>query len=506
MSFATHAVNDILAVSVCSSADLTIQYIVKDDGDIYKSTDSGASFTNITTGTAYSGKVSTSGTGNLIACSADGSQVTFGDATTGSPTIYSSTDGGQTWTTITLSTSGGNRYMTWVNMTSDGVNRCFTYYSDSVNLLIFSTDSGASWSNEIEFPSYAFYDTNAAGIMHANGNGKTVYLPMTTLNGGGPGGIIKYTWTSVPTDGSFTDLTTGKTGVSGLAYWGIAVASNNPNIVTAVADGGGICVSTDGGSTWTNTNPAETYSVSMSANGTIQLVPSILGLYYSLDTGSNWLFVAWENNVSLISINNGLFPVSSDGKTAYIYTSAGSGSFPVFSATYTAPPVTSTCLVKGTNILTVDGYKKIEQLKKGDIVVTETKPVVIKNIHSLHYTSTTKENAPYTIHKNAFGLNCPPNDISVSGRHAVQLRPGVWEIPEEAAKVNKNIVQDKPGNSVIYYHIELPDYANDNLIANGQLVESLNNGKYKESYIWDAKENGYIRKIVSIKQGNSLRL
>lgn len=153
------------------------------------------------------------------------------------------------------------------------------------------------------------------------------------------------------------------------------------------------------------------------------------------------------------------------------------------------------CLVKGTNILTPYGYKQIETLKNGDIVSTESKSVVIKKIHSIHYESTTKESAPYTIYKNALGPNCPPNDISVSGRHAIQLRPGFWEIPQEAANVNKRIVQEKRGSSVTYYHIELPDYASDNLIANGQIVESLNTGKYKESYVFDEKENAY-RRII----------
>jgi hypothetical protein len=160
------------------------------------------------------------------------------------------------------------------------------------------------------------------------------------------------------------------------------------------------------------------------------------------------------------------------------------------------------CLVKGTNILTPYGYKQIETLKKGDIVSTESKSVVIKNIHSIRYESTTKESAPYTIYKNAFGPNCPPNDISVSGRHAIQLRPGFWEIPQEVAKVNKRIVQEKLGSSVTYYHIELPDYASDNLIANGQIVESLNTGKYKETYVFDEKEKAY-RRIIKRNAGTN---
>ena len=42
----------------------------------------------------------------------------------------------------------------------------------------------------------------------------------------------------------------------------------------------------------------------------------------------------------------------------------------------------------------------------------------------------------------------------------------------------------------------IPDYAKDNLIANGQIVESLNSGRYRESYTWDNNEKGYKRTVV----------
>jgi hypothetical protein len=164
------------------------------------------------------------------------------------------------------------------------------------------------------------------------------------------------------------------------------------------------------------------------------------------------------------------------------------------------------CLVKNTPILTPVGYKPIETLSKGDLVVTDKRKVVpISAIYSMHYDVTTKETAPYTIKKNAFGHNSPPNDICVSGRHTIQIRPGVWEIPQEGAKENKLIVQDPIGKSVTYYHIALPDYEEDNLIANGQSVESLNLGdKYKESYVWNKEQNGYIRYIEVIQKSKKL--
>jgi hypothetical protein len=155
------------------------------------------------------------------------------------------------------------------------------------------------------------------------------------------------------------------------------------------------------------------------------------------------------------------------------------------------------CVVKGTQILTPSGYKAVETLKEGDRVVTGDKRIVaVKKNLSTTYTSTSKATAPYTIEKDAFGANCPPNAISVSGKHAVQIAEGLWEIPEEAAKTNKLVKQAKLGESVEYYHVLLPDYAKDTLVANGQIVESLNDGKYKETYAWNDAKGGYVRTLT----------
>jgi hypothetical protein len=235
---------------------------------------------------------------------------------------------------------------------------------------------------------------------------------------------------------------------------------------------------------YSNSDALDPFDLTYTAFGSIQNLP--LG---DLNTGISFRYTAptalpagfyWFRVVVYDMGNNLLYE---------IYDQAG----PIFLSGGGGSPV---CLVKGTHILTPSGYKCIETLKKGDLVTTESKQVPIMNIHSIHYEKTTKLSAPYTIYKNALGSMCPPNDIKVSGRHAIQLRPGVWEIPQEGAKVNKNIIQDTLGDSVTYYHIELPDYAKDNLIANGQIVESLNSGKYKESYVWDAKENGYKRTLI----------
>ena len=159
------------------------------------------------------------------------------------------------------------------------------------------------------------------------------------------------------------------------------------------------------------------------------------------------------------------------------------------------------CLNEGTHILTPNGNVPIETLRKGDMIVTGTrdvKPVV--NIQKIVVVRASENNAPYIIEKEAFGTNCPPNRLIVSPRHAIQLQPGLWEIPREAAKENKRVYQNKEAldRKVIYYHITLPNYESDTLVANGQITEALNDGKVAESYVWNNDKRGYVREIKPI--------
>jgi hypothetical protein len=87
--------------------------------------------------------------------------------------------------------------------------------------------------------------------------------------------------------------------------------------------------------------------------------------------------------------------------------------------------------------------------------------------------------------------------MEVSPRHAIQLSPGLWEIPQEAAKDNKLVYQNQDciGKTVVYYHFSLLNYATDTTIVNGQATEVLNDGKYSESYYWNNSLKGYERKI-----------
>jgi hypothetical protein len=154
------------------------------------------------------------------------------------------------------------------------------------------------------------------------------------------------------------------------------------------------------------------------------------------------------------------------------------------------------CLSEGTNVLTPDGEIAIEKLSKGDNIKTgDGRSVPIVNVEKIIVVNAATNNAPYVIEKGAFGINTPPRPLRVSPRHAIQIKPDLWELPREAAKENKSVCLDEKalGDQVIYYHIQLPNYATDTLITNGIVTECLNTGEYIESYEWDSIARGYKR-------------
>lgn len=144
---------------------------------------------------------------------------------------------------------------------------------------------------------------------------------------------------------------------------------------------------------------------------------------------------------------------------------------------YTTGPVP--CFIAGTMILTPNGYKPVETLSVGDYVTTADGRNVVAKIYQRKITYATNANAPYRIPAATFG-KYQPNEITLSPLHAIQIKKGLWEIPQEAAKRYSGIKQVSLGKPITYFHIETPHYFRDNLVANGCIVESfgLNAKKY----------------------------
>lgn len=150
------------------------------------------------------------------------------------------------------------------------------------------------------------------------------------------------------------------------------------------------------------------------------------------------------------------------------------------------------CYLKGTLILTDQGYIPIEEIKVGDNVVTKGKimnfryvdkdadlrlePVVW--IGKFKVVDLNTKSRPICIEKDALDQNYPFRDVYVSPGHSLVLD---GKIVSASRLINrKNIYQDRQCQHVEYYHLECKDhYA---IYANGILAETYFDVKNRDVF------------------------
>ena len=158
-----------------------------------------------------------------------------------------------------------------------------------------------------------------------------------------------------------------------------------------------------------------------------------------------------------------------------------------FALTVAEPPDVAEdipCYCKGTLILTNQGYVKIEDIKKNDLVIREgiitpsgtlernfmVVPVIW--ISSFKVKILNSESRPICIRKNAFGEHYPCEDLYISPAHKIFINDKL--LLEANDIINGNtIYQDNECESVEYYHLECEEHSA--IYANCIL---------SESYIW----------------------
>ena len=143
---------------------------------------------------------------------------------------------------------------------------------------------------------------------------------------------------------------------------------------------------------------------------------------------------------------------------------------------------TVVCYLKGSKILTKNGYKTIETLKVGDELVVmgkiennesytlfeETTFESVKWIGKFNITGLKDESAPICIKSNAFGENLPFEDLCVSPLHRLLIDGKMVEAFELLN--DSTVFRDYSNDSVEYYHVELESHSA--ILANGVLSES----------------------------------
>ena len=140
-------------------------------------------------------------------------------------------------------------------------------------------------------------------------------------------------------------------------------------------------------------------------------------------------------------------------------------SLAAFSST-TDPP----CLCRGMKILTPDGPRVIESLVDGDAILAPPfhRPVLIQKIFSRIYIGT-PDNIPVRIPVDFFEPGLPSEDILLSPNHGVFYN-GEWIFPVHIDGLSRET--SFLGKEFTYYHICLPNYAEDKLWCHDLPVDS----------------------------------
>jgi hypothetical protein len=211
-------------------------------------------------------------------------------------------------------------------------------------------------------------------------------------------------------------------------------------------------------------------------------------LYFSTD-GNTFNAVALGGNISIV--RNGFtfnYPVYIKGSAG-----VGGGNVPCFPA--------------GQRVMTANGWCAVEELKDGDMLITDRGVAVPAKVHTT-LVKTTEKSAPITIGASALGQNVPSVPVRLSPLHAIRTSANTWDFPIRLLANKKGVVQDAPHKSITYYHVELPNYLEDNIIVEGGLVAESYGANYvrvngladSKIYTYSKQLDGFTRVSVGAKK------
>ncbi len=315
------------------------------EGGLWRSTDYGLSWENITDGkipgvASPIGAIAVAPSNPSVIYIGTGEADIRGDFDTGAG-VYKTTNAGKSWTYAGLRDTHmvdklvvDPRDPNVVYAASMG----HVFKANPERGIFKSTDGGATWKKVL------FVDDNTGGVdlsMDAY-NPKVLYAamwqaqrtPWKLVNGGPGSGLYKTTdggahWTKISTNPGFATGILGKIGV--------AVAASNPRIVyaTVTAQAGGIYRSNDAGATWKRVNSemklrqrAFYYTAIFvdPTNANVAYAPEVDAFYKTKDGGKTWSEVSpphGDNHIIWINPRNPKILLVGDDGGASVSTNGG---------------------------------------------------------------------------------------------------------------------------------------------------------------------------------------
>lgn len=278
--------------SIGSSSDGKKLVAVVYGGDVYTSTDSGATWVNRTA----------SGTGHnlgwwAVASSSDGTKLAAGLY---SGQIYTSTNSGVSWTLQTGSISASWRS---ISSNRDGTKLAAAVFT---GYIYTSTDSGVTWVEKTSSGSRAW-----TGICVSDDGDKIV----ATASSGGQ------IYTSTDSGATWTARESGR-------QWSAITCSDDGTKLAAIVPNDGIYISTNSGVTWTKRlASSQTWNIIDSSSDGSQLIAGTGGgkVFISSNSGVSWTTQTTLGNLSVdaaaVSGDGNLFVIGDSNSLAgYLYT------------------------------------------------------------------------------------------------------------------------------------------------------------------------------------------
>ena len=429
----------------CVSADKTGQYLVAGHivGDIWRSTNYGSTWTNITTGTAMSGQywrhIASDASGiNLVVTNAD---------TLNNGNIWTSSNSGATWTNRTTGTSAANK--PYSNIVCDATGQ-YVYASCYVGDVWASSDYGVTW-RDVSNPSML---NKGMQWITCSGNGQYVAI------------CDNYTDANVWISSDYGSTWSAKS-ISGagnmssicMSYWGDQILVTDQS--------GKLFISKNLGKTWTNVTPSISGSewIRCASDFTGQYLAASehnTGLWLSSDNGSTWTLAQNFSNVIIENIK-----ISHDAR--YIALTVRSQSLYVGTITnynttfnYSNPPSSNICFPAGTPILTDQGYFPIEQINRKVHTIRNEKIVAITK-------SVTPDKYLVCIEKDALGFNIPSQRTVISKNHCLLFQGSMIKAKELLGK-NED-VKKVAYNGEVLYNVLLEKHSK--IVVNNLICETL---------------------------------
>jgi alpha-tubulin suppressor-like RCC1 family protein len=132
------------------------------------------------------------------------------------------------------------------------------------------------------------------------------------------------------------------------------------------------------------------------------------------------------------------------------------------------------CIPEWSKILTPKGYISVSSLTNSDSIITDKGNIVkIQKIYTSNVILT-EENAPYRFEVGSIAKGYPTVPFDISPSHAIYSPKGGWIIPKYSSLSGIAAKQHSIAKTIKYYHIELPNYLEDNIVLEGgTIIESF---------------------------------